>query len=299
MDPEITPEVTIETDDFADAFAEFQEPAIAPAAKTEPVVAETAPVVTEAAPVVAEAAPVVTEAAPAVAEAAPAVSDTAAEIAALKAQIEALQKAPVAEVPAPATATPEPAAPVYTVAEQAVIDKYRADWPDIQAGEALVRRAEYRDLIGYVFAQIKPSIDALTEATQSTSSRTQYQDLTALVPDYDVVRDKTLAWVETQPAYLKRAYQEVANSGTAADVADLINRFKKETGYAAPAAPAAAMTTPAATPAVAPVVNAALPPAAAAAVAALKVVKSSRSEAATTVDANDFDGAFAEFAKAK
>lgn len=296
--------VTNETDDFADAFAALQEPAAAVTPAADPLVIDVdakvvpdpvaiaAPAVPDA-PVVAGAVvpdPVVPAADPVVVPVVAAPDPVAERIAALEAQIAALKPTE----PAAPVAAPVVAAPVYTKDEQAQVDKYAADWPDIRAGEALVRKAEYRDLVTYIFDQVHQRIAPLESVTQTQAGRSQYTDIVGLVPDYDVVRDKTLAWVDTQPEYLKKAYQEVANTGSAADVADLINRFKKETGYAQPAAVA---TPPAAAPVAA--TNAALPVAAAAAVQALRVVKSSRSEPVQGVDVNDFDSAFAEFSKAK
>jgi len=323
-------EIAAADTEFSDAFAALQSPTgAAPAAaapadvtdvmpKTEPAPAAAAPAAGDPSPAAA-AAPAVVESAPAAA--APASTDTTATadpapvvdpaIAALQAEIAALkaaQPAPAAAAPSP---EPAPAAPppVYTDAEAATIAKYKEDWPDIQAGEALVRRAEYRELVTYVFAQVRQELAPLQAFTQTQSGRTQYGDLVALVPDYDTVRDKTLEWIAAQPAYLKTAYQSVADNGTPSDVADLINRFKKETGYvaptqsapaasAAPAATAPAAAVPAAKPAPAKSA-AALPAAAAAAAANLRVVKSGRTEPGTAAaDPDDFDAAFAEFSKA-
>jgi 2-oxoglutarate dehydrogenase E2 component (dihydrolipoamide succinyltransferase) len=214
-----------------------------------------------------------------------------AELAELKRNPTAAAPAP-ALTPTPAAATPAAAASPFTPEEQAIVDSYVKEWPDMARGEMLLRRAEYGQLVNHIFEQLRPRLEALEQGYETTSTRTQYSDLVKLVPDYDDVRDKTLAWIETQPAYLKAAYQNVANTGSASDVADLITRFKKETGYAAPAAAAPAPTpTPAAA---APAAAAGLAPAAAAAAASLKIVKSSRSEPVTTPDPDDFDAAFKE-----
>lgn len=297
MDPEIkieetpaTTPTTPEVDDFADAFASLTTPAETPAVVAVP---ETPVVVAETPAAVAETPAAVAETSAAIAEVQSSVPDTNTEIAALKAQLAALQNpAPVAPA-APAPAAP---APIYTAEEQAQLTEYQASWPDVHAGEALIRRAEYRELVGYIFDQVRAQIDPALSFVQRQQGRTQYGDLIELVPDYDEVRDKTLAWVDTQPEYLKKAYKEVANAGSASDVADLINRFKKETNYASAAVPAAA---PAAAPVAVAAPVKALPAAAAAAVASLKVVKSSRSEASTPVDSNNYDAAFAEFSQAK
>jgi hypothetical protein len=177
-----------------------------------------------------------------------------------------------------------------------VLDKYAAEWPDIAAGEALTRRAEHRDLVAFIFSEVRRFVEPIQAFVETRSTKDQYSEIKSLVSDYDDVRDKTLAWIDTQPAYLQAAYKEVTQSGAPEDVADLINRFKKETGYVA--APAAAS---AAAPASAPAVPAApaKPTAAKVVAASLKVVPSSRTEAATPADANDFDSAFKEFSNAK
>lgn len=321
MDPEIT-----ELDEFASAFADLTSPLAAGAtAETPPADAdaaaataaaaaatpETPPADADAAaataaaaaaaataetpPADADAAAAATAAAAAAAAATPPADAAAARIAALEAELAAARKpaAPAAAATqAAATQAAAEPAPLYNADEQALLTEYQKAWPDIHAGEALVRRAEYRDLVGYIFNQVRQQLAPIQEFTQRQQGRTQYSDLVELVPDYDDVRDKTLAWVETQPDYLKEAYKKVTSTGSAADVADLIDRFKKETGYVQPAAKAATTAAPAAT-------TAALPAAAKAAVAALKVVKSGRTEAIQAVDPDNFDAAFAEFTAAK
>jgi hypothetical protein len=178
---------------------------------------------------------------------------------------------------------------VYTADEQAALTKYQEDWPDIAKGESLLRRAEYKELVAYIFQQVQEYYAPAIEFVQSRTGRDQYTDIVALVPDYDTVRDKALAWIDTQPAYLKDAYTRVANEGSPKDVADMINRFKVETKYVS-TTPAASAVVPA-TPAIP-----ALPAAAVKAAASLAVVNTKRSEQSQGVDENDFEGAFKEYA---
>lgn len=315
-------------DEFSAAFAELNTPS------TQTAAAEAATsTTTEASPSATSAASV--EAAPAAAvpteggtpnvqtaadtSAAPAAGSSAAAPASpsepaedWKTRYEELQRAHEAALkrPAPAAEAPRPAeetkpAPQYNDEENTFLSKYREDWPDVFRGEQLQRRAEYQQLVTYMFEQLRPTLEALQSTSERTSSRSQYQDIKDLVTDYDAVRQPTLNWIDTQPDYLKNAYKQVAESGSAKDVADLITRFKKETGYVG-AAPAGGSTgvVPAGASAAAPASGAAAPaatapaaglaPAAAAAVASLKVVKSSRSEPVTAADPNDFDAAFKE-----
>lgn len=183
--------------------------------------------------------------------------------------------------------------PIYSSDEEARIAQYVEDWPEVAAGEALARRKEYVELTNYIFDEVAKRYEPLIEFYQNSSSRNQYSDIVALVPDYDNVRDKTLEWIDTQPMFLKKAYTEVTETGTPEEIAELINIFKKSTGYAEKppgtvakktSMPAAIETTP--------------NPAKTEAVAALKVVKSGRSSAAdASPDAFDFDGSFEEAIK--
>ena len=74
-----------------------------------------------------------------------------------------------------------------------------------------MRRAEYKDLVGYIFQQVRAELAPLQDFVSTQAPRTQYSEITKLVPDYDDVRDKTLAWVDSQPDYLKAAYKQVTD----------------------------------------------------------------------------------------
>lgn len=266
-----------------------------------PVVEPTKPVPVAPAAEAPAPSPAPTPAAPVAEVPAP---DLAAQFAAVQAELAELKKGitpPVAAAPAPAA--PPVVPPTYTTDEQATIDKYLTDWSEVAQGEALMRRAEYQQVVGHVFKVLQPQLEQLAqlqEMVQTQGSRTLYSDLTNLIPDYDAVREPTLAWIQTQPAYLKAAYQRVADEGSAQDVADLIGRFRKETGYAAPAGAAAPAPspTPAAPNAALPVKGAAAKPAvsaaAAAAAALLKPVVSGRSDPPQAQDPGDFDAAWKE-----
>ena len=176
---------------------------------------------------------------------------------------------------------PPPQAPLFTPDEQAELAAYEKDWPDVAKAEGLRRRAEYRQLLEYVFQQVGQRLAPLEQMTVGGAERSHLNDLYTLIPDYDQVRDPVLNWIGQQPAYVKAAYQAVAQSGTPAEIADMVNRFRKETGARAPSVP-----TPPPAPA----------PAVRRAAAALAPVQSVRS-GVTDSQPDDFDGAFAAFAK--
>lgn len=277
------------TDDkkFSDAFEEFgalADDLEAPKDKTAP------PATAVVEPVVASAPAVETPATPAPAE--EPTETPEALVARLQQELAALKQAP----PAAATpaATPTVIAPTYSEAEQATLETYAKDWPEVRAGEMLIRREEYRDLVEHVFKEVKNRYDHLLPFAEQVETDTQYTRILALAPDYPAVRKPTLDWIDKQPEYLKKAFNEVVSGGSPEDVVDLINRFKKETSWQAPAVVSIAPIT-------APATSGMAEPAAAAkkAAAALKVVSTDRTAPTDSEDPNDFSGAFEEFTKVK
>jgi hypothetical protein len=281
-----------EPDEFAKMFEDLAKLGDEePASKLTPI-EEPAPVIVGAEPVVAEApvekpapaegldlTPPVEEPAPEP-EPEPVQQQSSEDILARFAQIVREQPAP--QQPAQQQAPQPQQAPLFTPDEIKELEAYEKDWPDVAKAEALRRRAEYSQLISYVFQQVSARLAPLEQQTAGVSTRSHLNDLYTLIPDYDQVRDPVLAWVDQQPAYIKNAYMQVAQQGTPAEVADLVGRYKLATGLQAKAA-LAAPTAPA--------------PQVRKAAAALAPVKSARSNVAETAP-EDFDSAFAAFAKA-
>jgi len=175
-------------------------------------------------------------------------------------------------------------APLYTKEEEDFLKTYEADWPDVSKAESLRRRAEYRQLVGYVFQEVAKEFRPMREVVEVLSQRTHLSDLQSTVSDYEDVRDKVVSWVETQPAYLQAAYKHVINSGTVEEVSDLIDRYKRENAVAPRPTQAPAKK------------EAELPTATRQAAAALAPVSSKRSAVVQAADPNDFEAAFASFA---
>lgn len=177
--------------------------------------------------------------------------------------------------------------PLFTQEEQEFLTAYEKEWPDVAKAEALRRRAEYRQMLGYIFEQVGQHIAPMAQALNQLSTRTYTTDIYEAVPDYDQVREPVIAWARSdkQPAYLRAAYEQVIKEGTVDEIADLCNRWKQATGKTAPAVAPKAKS------------DKELPETAKQAAASLAPVKSKRSSVITGMDPSDFEGAFAEFAK--
>lgn len=178
---------------------------------------------------------------------------------------------------------------LYTEDERKLLEEYEKEWPEVAQAEQLRRRAEYREVVGYVFNEIAQQIGPMAQMVQALSERTHLQDLHEAVGDYDVVREDVVSWVEEQPAYLQSAYKHVIDNGTVDEVADLIYRFKSETGRSQPEEtkktekPARKKETE-------------LPATTKKAAASLAPVSSKRSVVPQGEDPSDFESAFEQFA---
>jgi len=295
--PEVapTPEHTPDFDDaFAAAAAEFsgdQPPA--PPAETPPAPpAETPPAETPP----ADAPPAETppaDAPPAPPAEAPPAPPSAEDI--VKGLADLIGKQPAAPETPPAAATP-PAEeePLYQSAEVEVMEEYQKNWPDVFKAEQLVRRAEYHDLMKFMFGQIASYVAPLFDQVRTIGNNLHIQEVKGLVPNYDENLERDVAaWVETQPAYLQAGMKQVMQSGTSDDIADLIGRYREATGTApAPSAPAG---QPAPTPP--PPAQTELSKVAKQAVDSLAPVSGERSQVPAGEDPGDFDSAFARYAR--
>lgn len=144
------------------------------------------------------------------------------------------------EKPAAAEAPADEAKPLYSQEEEEFLTGYDKDWGDVVRGESLKRRGEYKELLEYIFTEVGRFVAPLRDQTTVLAERTHLSDIKSNVPDYnDDLRDRVVAWAKTQPEYLQPAYDQVIQYGTADEVKDLVERYRKDTGQAAPAAAAA------------------------------------------------------------
>jgi hypothetical protein len=80
---------------------------------------------------------------------------------------------------------------------------------------------------------IKGTLDPLYSDFTETSAREHFAALEEAHPDFREIRDggELQAWIDKQPDYKRRAYEEVYENGAADEVIDLFSDFKAATGY--------------------------------------------------------------------
>lgn len=191
---------------------------------------------------------------------------------------------PQAPAPPPQPREQPPVVAPFTPEEQQFLDTYEKDWTDVSKAEALKRRAEYTLLTNHIFNEVTKVVIPLLENVRELATRSHLSELETSIPDYGTVRDKVVAWVETQPSILRSAYNRVIQEGTVDEIKELVSHWKAATGGPAPASAAPKKQ------------GTELPSATKKAADELAPVGSKRSPVAQTLDNEDFGSAFRHFA---
>lgn len=186
--------------------------------------------------------------------------------------------------------------PLFNAEEVTQLQQFYTDWPDVARATETMVKGIMTQTVRRMYADMAASLAPYFRTIDTLADRSQLSELQEQVSDYDTVASQLTTWARNQPAYLRSAYEHVIKSGTAAEVVDLINRYKSDMQSTTPAQaaqPTPAVPATAAAPAPAP---APVSPALAAAAARLAPVATKRTN--VVAPPTDFDSAFAEFAKA-
>lgn len=232
-----------------------------------------------------------------------------AKIARLEAElVEARKPAPAApakpaepDKPAAAADTPAepqvPAEPQWykpSAEEEAALKKYAEDWPDHVGPMQLHTKIAVYNAVQYVFSKMaetyNPILKRFGEMSDTIAEQLTLGALRSEHEDYDEIYNEVLQWIPTLPAAFRYGAEKVMKEGTPEEVAELITSYKdqKKAAAAASGTPTAAAPTAPAAP------KTELSAPAKKAAKALTVVGSKRTSPVAPVDANDFDGAWAE-----
>ena len=226
--------------------------------------------------------------------------DWQAQFQALQAQFDAFkagtqqtyQQPPAADQSGGGAAAPE----IYSADEKAELAELQKEWPDLHRLFTLMSRQVQVDTLNYAFSEVGKVLQPLQESVSTYSTNDHLSAIYDAHEDYDQVYQPTMEWIEKQPSFLKAAYQNVVKQGTAEEVSLMIQRFKDETGWKAPAASGngPAPTTPKAAASTPSQQQTGLSEAAKKAAKAMGAVGTKRGGQAAAQDPNDFDGAWDE-----
>lgn len=192
-----------------------------------------------------------------------------------------------------------------TAEEKTALEEFQKEWgKDVVPGVAVLlkkqafeMKQEFSKALFEVVNHFTSAVQPIASSVQQSAEEKHFAAIRGAHADFDTVLPEVEKWVAAQPAYLKTALEATLDSGTATDVIDLMNRYKKEAGAALasgdPGAAAKAAADKAAADAAA-AAKAVADAAAAAAAASLAPVKSSGAapKPGAGVDKNNFGEAW-------
>lgn len=175
-------------------------------------------------------------------------------------------------------------------AQKAALENFETEWSEVKGPVTALIHAHVQAALANqeqkLLSQVYQSLAPIQQVTAQSQEAMHYATIQAAHPDFREKVQEVGAWIEQQPALVRPAYERVFQQGTAAEVVELFDAYKKATGMtgAAPAQPAssAAQVPP----------QKAVPKAALAATLAPPTAQ--RSTPVNSRDPNDFEGAFEE-----
>ena len=125
-------------------------------------------------------------------------------------------------------------APLYSQDEVVALQNFYKEWPEVAQAQELALKGFGTNLTNRIFAEVANAIAPKLALIDELARGFQTNEIRAAVPDLnDALLDQVQGWTDKQPSYLKAAYTNVMQNGTADEVADLIHRFRQETGQQA------------------------------------------------------------------
>ena len=160
--------------------------------------------------------------------------------AAYKKQVEEYEKAEATRKQSAAIVDPtkilDPLAGL-SAADKKELEEYDKEFDTVSKYESIKRKADLaafgtaiRSELAEALKNIVDSFAPVISTTQENAKEKHFSAVSAAHKDYETYyNDGSIdAWIATKPRYLQEAFTKVRDEGTAAEVIDLLNTFKKE-----------------------------------------------------------------------
>ena len=135
--------------------------------------------------------------------------------------VQVVKPEPVAAaVDTPATQTPE---------ELAAEAQYRKDWPEHAAREDRLRAQldEVKGLLATTTTALTEQLAPITSQIASSAEEKHYNAIYAAHADADKIVPDVQKWIAEQPKFLQPQFSKVLSDGSAAEVVELFDTYKK------------------------------------------------------------------------
>lgn len=114
--------------------------------------------------------------------------------------------------------------------KKGIVDTYKKEWSEVYEAEQVIRDAHLQLMRDKLYSELRSALAPVFETTQRLTVTAHLDTIRRAHPDVDNIRDELMAWIGEQPDFVRPAYEQVAQSGTAEQVIELINQFKRAKG---------------------------------------------------------------------
>lgn len=116
-----------------------------------------------------------------------------------------------------------------TAEELAAEEQYKKDWPEHAAREARMKAelAELKSLLATTTEALKGQIQPVVKAVADTTAEKHINTILEKHADALEIYPDVAKWVETQPKILQPAFKATLDNGSASDVIELYDLYKK------------------------------------------------------------------------
>ena len=172
--------------------------------------------------------------------------------------------------------------------EEASMAAYAKDWPDHAKAMEIHEKillANVEKVVAGILNPLFAKIPELEKSVQGIVGNSAVEVLAKAHPDWSTLVPEVEKWIPSLPKYLQNAANQTLDSGSSADMIELLNDFKEATGRIKPVEEKKEEKKEVVNPANNPRIQ------------SMASTKSSRTSVTASADPNDFDGAFEEFLK--
>ena len=114
--------------------------------------------------------------------------------------------------------------------KKAVVQKYKEEWGEVHEAEEVIRNAQLQLVQDKLYSDLRSALAPVFETTQKLQVNAHLDSIRQAHPDLDTIKPELNEWINQQPEFVRPAYQQVAQKGSAAQVVELVNQFKQSTG---------------------------------------------------------------------
>ena len=113
-----------------------------------------------------------------------------------------------------------------------LVEQYESEWPEVAEAEQLKREAQLKQLQDQVYSEVGQALAPIADMHRQMQVDAHHKAIQAKHSDVDDIKDDLIEWVGQQPDFVRPAFEQVLQKGSAEEVNQLIDHYKQATGSA-------------------------------------------------------------------